>query len=228
MSVIGIVAAMTLPALINKYDRTVTETRLAKFYSTFNQAILRSLEVNGPYEGWSFFVELEPDDEGNIDQTPINNAFDQYLRPFMNIVNVKEDDCLSKQTDKCKCNYYILADGSAFTFSEHLNRTIWFYPKADWQKCVKSYEAPNGICRFVFSFQPLFKTKDWTYHSNKGLEPFLYKWDGTEEMLLNHTSYGCALSEGEGMPHLSGAYCTALIQRNGWKIPKNYPRRIKY
>ncbi len=26
----------------------------------------------------------------------------------------------------------------------------------------------------------------------------------------------------------AAAYCTALIQYHGWKIPKNYPKTIKY
>ena len=39
LGIIGVVAAMTLPVLIqNNINRTV-ETRLAKFYSVFNQAL---------------------------------------------------------------------------------------------------------------------------------------------------------------------------------------------
>lgn len=45
LGIIGVVAAMTLPALIQSYANTVVETRLAKFYSTINQAIARA-EVN--------------------------------------------------------------------------------------------------------------------------------------------------------------------------------------
>ena len=42
LGIIGVVAAMTLPALIQSYANTVVETRLAKFYSTINQAIARA------------------------------------------------------------------------------------------------------------------------------------------------------------------------------------------
>ena len=55
LGIIAVVAAMTLPALIQKYNIQVTEVRLKKFYSIFNQAILQSTLKNGPYEGWNYW-----------------------------------------------------------------------------------------------------------------------------------------------------------------------------
>lgn len=40
LGIIGVVAAMTLPALIQKNNNKVVETRLKKFYSAINQAIM--------------------------------------------------------------------------------------------------------------------------------------------------------------------------------------------
>lgn len=39
LGIIGIVAAMTLPALINKYQQKQTITQLQKVYSVLNQAL---------------------------------------------------------------------------------------------------------------------------------------------------------------------------------------------
>ena len=61
----------------------------------------------------------------------------------------------------------------------------------------------------------------WKYLLNKGLEPSLHRWDGNLETLFNSERYGCN-------PGLSGSYCTAIIALNSWKIPDNYPRKIKY
>ena len=47
LGIIGVVAAMTLPSVINKYRRNVVETRLAKFYSIMNQALARSKSEKG-------------------------------------------------------------------------------------------------------------------------------------------------------------------------------------
>lgn len=72
---------------------------------------------------------------------------------------------------------------------------------------------------FVFFPKYSFNLSD-----KKGMEPFLYKWDGDENSLYTDSTYGCNNNSNNG----SGAYCTAIIQRNGWKIPKNYPRRISF
>ena len=224
LGIIGIVAAMTLPALINNYNTKLTETRLKKFYSIFNQAILRSVNDNGPFEGWDYWVDEWNGNGLQIpNQSKINNAFEKYLRPYMNIVAVKKGKCAASApaSNGGKCYYYFLADGSAFTFSEHLSRTIWFYPKGDWERCEKANSNIKGRCCFTFLFQPFYDKDldEWKYHLNKGLEPFMVSWDGTEDMLINDPSYGCAVN---------GIYCTALIQQNGWRVPKNYPHKIKY
>lgn len=47
LGIIGIVAAMTLPALVAKYQKNVTSNRLKKIYSTLSQALNRSQVDNG-------------------------------------------------------------------------------------------------------------------------------------------------------------------------------------
>ena len=61
---------------------------------------------------------------------------------------------------------------------------------------------------------------DWKYHVNKGVEPYKYNWDGTANNLYNDHLHGCKTG--------NGAFCTALIQYNGWKIPKDYPYKVSY
>ena len=42
LGIIGVVAALTIPTLMANQRKKVVETRLAKFYSSINQAIVRS------------------------------------------------------------------------------------------------------------------------------------------------------------------------------------------
>ena len=55
LAVIGVVAALTIPNLVQSYKKRVVETRLARFYSMINQALKMSEVDNGPkeYYGWS-------------------------------------------------------------------------------------------------------------------------------------------------------------------------------
>ena len=54
LGIIGIVAAMTLPDLIQKYQKQETSARLKKFYTTMNQAIMMSEIDNGDMRYWDF------------------------------------------------------------------------------------------------------------------------------------------------------------------------------
>lgn len=82
---------MTLPALILKHNKQITETILKKFYTTFNQAILMSISENGPVEYWDYHVTNMKDDDGQpinmVDD--IDAAFQKYLAPYMKIVEKK-------------------------------------------------------------------------------------------------------------------------------------------
>ena len=219
LGIIGVVAAITMPALIQNYTHSVAETRLKKFYSDMNQAILQSIVDNGEVESWSYFNNDITDDEGNkVNQSDKNDeSFQKYLAPYLKITHKKD----AEDADRNKIILYFLADGSAFSFAQHENRDISFYPKNP-EKCIQKKENSGGTCRFVFEFYPINKSPDWKYLYKKGMEPFLYQWDGNEETLYNDSRRGC---NGEGR---LGSYCTAIIQRNGWKIPKNYPRRISF
>ena len=47
LAIIGVVAALTIPSVIQNYTYRMTESKLAKFYSLMNQAILMSKIDNG-------------------------------------------------------------------------------------------------------------------------------------------------------------------------------------
>ena len=52
LGIIGVVAAMTMPALIEHHQKSVISSRLKKFYSSINQAIKLSEVDNGSSEYW--------------------------------------------------------------------------------------------------------------------------------------------------------------------------------
>lgn len=224
LGIIGVVAAMTMPALIANYNNHITEVRLKKFYSIFNQAIQQSVAENGDTSTWDYWFNGEYDNEKN--ETPedysgvLNEKFDRYIAPYMKIVDKK----VVNSPKLYKMQLYYLADGSAFGYPLIHNREIYFYPK-NAIRCIeniKTIEDNGAICHFAFEFYPNNTNPDWKYLYRKGLEPFLYQWDGDVEKLKTGALYSC------NNLNKSGAYCTALIAYNGWKIPKDFPVKIKY
>ena len=105
-------------------------------------------------------------------------------------------------------------DGSCVLIS---SASIIFYPDAKYYEAM--VEEENGM----HQDKNLAGTKffDFEWNPKKGIEPYTSGWDGTRNNLLNSNSLGCKKEVTN-----ERAYCTKLIQMNGWKIPKDYPLRF--
>ncbi len=70
LAIIGVVAAMTIPSLVQKYNERVKVTQLKKVYSVLSNAYNLSVVEYGTPENWGVSVTTnEVDDEGNITVT---------------------------------------------------------------------------------------------------------------------------------------------------------------
>ena len=212
LGIIGVVAALTIPTLVQNYRQHVVETRLQKFYTTFNQAITMAEAQYGDKKEWYYDASgVELDKDGNpIEATSkVDQWFNKYLSQFITI---------KKKVDKTGYVLYYLPDGSAFSLGvagQPSLRDMRFYP-GDPERCTGERILTSGTCAFAFEYYPISTSPAWKFLYNKGLEPTKFNWDGNVNFLYNNCQQG------------SGSYCTALIQYNGWKIPKDYPRRVRY
>lgn len=77
IGVIGVVSAITIPTLIDKYKEHVTVNKVKKLYSMFSQAVLMSINNNGYPNEWN--VE-------NADTAQQNTNFANYIKPYLKIV----------------------------------------------------------------------------------------------------------------------------------------------
>ena len=207
LAIIGVVAAMTIPTLIAKYDKKFTETSLIKFHSIMNNAIQLSSIDNGPSSAWAH-VNSEKDEDGNYlyDKYLENDAFaEKYLLPYLKIVDKKQtkwgnDDII----------LYYFADGSSFAFTTHSSKDVYFFPK-NGENCLAKGTAIAGKCAFAFKLSSEFD----------GLKVYAYSWDGVRDSLFS-------AGAGMGCKNNGGMYCTKLIEINNWKIPEDYPVEISY
>ena len=210
LGIIGVVASLTMPSLIQSNRRQVVEVRLQKFYSTINQAITMSEADNGNKADW---VSADTDD-----------FFNTYLKKYLSYI--KYDNKRVGTGNDYRLLY--LSDGSAFLFDiygtwdsagNQTSKTngghFIFCPNS--KDCIDGVDYGKwGKKQFVFAFWPNDSAGCFLYHINKGVESYLNAWDGDEESLYTQSNYGCN-------PEARNFYCTAIIQHNGWKIPKDYP-----
>lgn len=220
LGIIGVVAVLTLPALIQRNRVTTVETRLKKFYSSINQAIQMAEVKYGDKENWA---PKDTDEFWNV-----------YIKPYLkytDVENVTVADSLGAKQYLVK-----LPDGSGFVMD------IYFAVRANGEIsqqthgghfifCPQVKDCKGGLDytimgkkQFLFGYWPKDENlveKDgrftMKYHKGKGVEPYMAHWDGREESLTDVDHYGCKAGSA------TAAFCTALIQHNGWHIPKNYP-----
>jgi len=114
LGIIGVVAAMTLPTLINNYRKQETIAKLKKVYSVLGQASLLAQAEYGETSGWVL-------DSGKS-RAKSKNFSEKYLIPYLKVVKKCEDYSTSD------CNYPIYKlNGQRYSVNDFNNWTYRFY-----------------------------------------------------------------------------------------------------
>ena len=147
LAVVGVVASMTIPTLINKHREQVTVAKVKKFYSTMSNAYLLSVKDNGYANEWDVDKALN---------STTANQIAGYLKPYLKIIKDcgTSSGCLNYKNNEIKFlngnnyngNYdvnnadykVILSDGS-YVWWQRVNST------SDW--CTTS----NNVCMLVYT-----------------------------------------------------------------------------
>jgi len=194
LGIIGVVAAMTIPTLISKYQDKVTIAQLKETYSIFTQAVKMAENEYGEAEGWGI---TQRDEAGA-------NIVAEKLKPFLKITldcgttEYGRKKCLSGSTYKvCNLNNISCGTGTAAYYLALNNGAV-----------VSLHAGENGSTGIIFYVQVdtngMAKPNRWgydyyefTYFEGKGLMPSgnpqisgnSYK---TTCMNTKQTGFGCA------------------------------------
>jgi type II secretory pathway pseudopilin PulG len=230
IGIIGVVAALTIPTLMRKYEKSVIEKNLAKTYSELQNVIRRSEADNGSFEGWDYSLYY-------------TTFVDTYFKPYMQL-----DMCMYyghwNSYDPKLCfnqNYGIWLNGKTGTketggidvitpkYKTKDGRYIAILSNFDTLRNIKNIYITvdvNGSAGKSILGQDVFRLILSSYNSSssKGLQfgnlPYSgggnYRWS-TEELRKS-----CYLKTGGSQRY----DCGLLIQRNGWKFPSDYPFAI--
>lgn len=222
LGIIGVVAALTIPALIGNYEKVVTVNRLKKAYSLFQQSInmayvkygIESFTVHCTFNphyscgsistDYNLLIEaLEPQDCNAKD-------FDNYITTIK-----KELNGYTYNAEKKYC--HVLKDGTVFFFtgSTYIVDTngikkpnkfgrdlfVYFY--------VSSYFSTSNEPSDGYGFSAGYPLGEYEYRS--GMKPGLYPSGYT-----NVPSVWNKCDKGTGN-------CTFKIMEDGWQIKDDYP-----
>ena len=104
LGIIGIVAALTLPTLIEKHREQVTVAKVKKFYSTINQALQFAINENGTIDQWNY-----------AEANKQSNKFFDYFRPYLKITK----DCGSRSGCIGEGRYFTLNNSTSMNYDTH-------------------------------------------------------------------------------------------------------------
>lgn len=212
LGIIGIVAAMTLPALMSKYRENVAMNKIKKFYSTMTQAQLRSIADNGEVDSWDWVPN-----GGENNNEIVMNWFNKYWGKYLNNIRVIDRKILRENELIDGGITFILGDGSVANIAGFSGGYIHISYFTDYKKFMDE-TAIEGKDQFLFGFAAQGKS------INKCLMRFdAYACDVSDENYLKNNSWGGCYKENTAKGH---PYCTRLLQLNGWKTPKDYPYKF--
>ena len=230
LGIIGIVAAMTIPQMMQGYRKKVVETELQKAVSMLNQAIMLSSVYNNTPDNWGI-------------ANGATDTFELYIKPYIDVATECENKAIGDPKNIC-CNYvygftgtnafhtgrkYILKNGIAISFSSGV--TLGTSPRRGvffvfLETGAHKYILGKNVFPFNLIVQDNKKylvtgTRDYPSHATfcSGLK--------TRAQMIDMCENGTGNSSGGGKEgYVTGITCTAMIECNNWKIPDDYPIRF--
>ena len=199
LTIIGVVAALTVPIIINNYKKLVTVNRLKSSYTIFAQAIQQSENDNGSYKTW------------DISRPSI--IAEKYINPYLKGIskasayNVK---ALHFDTShlywSTQVPIYNMSNGITYQINKGIGTTAnYISVLID----INGKRRPNRMGKDVF----IYMIRD------RGLSGLC----GITRTSNLDNYYSACSKVNKGTNSYSGGCCGGLIMLDGWKINDDYP-----
>ena len=203
LGVIGVVAAMTMPSVINHYQKQATVNKLKKFYTNMNQVMTLAKTDNGDFSTWNYVDSEE--------------FYNNYIKPYI------------KNVDKVQTGIHIYGDfagGVKFIFADGTFAILSVSTKIKYQ----NFNTGSSVC--IIYYPKNFKYTDGhdniKYPTH---ERFYFIVNSNGNVIPPHMSNSrdinktnCKNNTGNGKFGDNGhTDCATLIYKDGWKISDDYP-----
>lgn len=226
LGIIGIVAALTLPNLIEEHQKKETSVKLQKMYSTLNQVIQKySADNETPID--NFNTSLSEKD-----------FMEEYFAPYLHIVKrcSTVEECWGTNSPKTLDGKtvitpkysIILSSGEIIGLSKHYGMIIYYD--------INGAKGYNKSGRDIFNFYLIGEKQDITCgvtnfqnYMKSGLHPgghvdcYMPFDRFTIKQLLGTSGERFCNKNAPRLTGYEGDACAAVIMLNNWQIPKEYP-----
>lgn len=196
LTIIAVIAVITIPVISGNYRREEASSRIKKFYAMLNNAATRS-KADG--KDWADWAETGSN-ASDVSFETVNNFSQTYLLPYINYNKVS-----GVENPKHSFLYVYLDDGTYFI----LHKGACLHFRID----VNGMKKPNKAGRDIFGF--LFCSDSVTgYKGGTGrVIPYMSKNITTRDSALNI----CKNDANQ---------CSGLLWFDNWEFKKDYPYNI--
>ena len=223
LGIIGIVAAMTLPALVGNYQKKQTVTQLQKVYTVLNQAFRQSEADNASSLYWDTSKGSKV-------------YFDTYWKPYLKVLRYctgasGESDCnynVSQpwyRANGLKDAYWVVNDGSRTTFVLSDGTFVSILAYSGYGSTEGSSNADGSIVGITTGTDPrIIVDLNASKTPNKfGRDTFLLqRVAGKGVMPYGYNEDDDTVNDNCSKTG-SGFMCAAKLMREGWDMKDDYP-----
>ncbi len=215
LTIIGIIAALTMPNLITKYQKHSTLQQFKKIYSVLMNAYQLSVRENGsPTEWYGFNTNPLPNGESSE-----SKVMASYFLPYLKIAKnceASRGECFASKIyaknkkdtsymDMCAKYNVVLDDGTSLAFCDNSN---YWTIMADLNGAKK---GPNTLGNDIFLFA-------LDYRKNGEFIPYNFFYYSRNGMVSTGND-ACSLNDRS----TAGMCCSALIVIDGLQMKNDYP-----
>lgn len=207
LGIIGVIAALTMPSLIQNYKKKEYSTRLKRFYSTMSQAVKLSEIDNDTVLNWDY--------ANNLDKEltePTEKFLKKYILPYIKQYELSDNENLDiGPLAEYKLISVKFSDGSIAYFKNGNCLDIYYD--------VNGKNPPNQQGRDIYTFA-LTMSGDYTYLKNAG-KTFI-AWGSYTNIKEKYENYDFQINACK----TDSFACARALQMNNWEYPKDYPYKL--
>jgi len=206
LAIIGVVAALTIPAVVTKVAKDQYVTGLKKAYNTLKSVEREAIQEHGPMENWTWSTGYDPIAD-----------FEKYFLPHFDVLknckSTTEKGCFAEGLtylngdtlgDFNGARYYriVTSDGMSWAYiNTNTGGTNPLESRGAFYVDVNGLKGPNRYGRDMFYF--------YVFPSNLGIKPQgSYEPDGTTPISTSDVDSHCNTSS-------YGGYCAAKVLSEG-------------
>ncbi len=218
LTIIGVIAVLTIPNLIAKKERAEIPVKVKKAYSALYNSLSASQADNGSFSDWDY-------------STKITDAewAERYLLPYLKVAK----NCGTQQG--CRANTYTQNSGTNavvpyyytpyYSFVLDDGTTVMLHnsgyasnPELNYYLIgvdINGMKAPNKAGYDLFFFVSI-------KNSNVVFEPYTWHYNPLSYSKCNHNELLNGINSYEGCAR-QGYACAALLMCDGWQMKDDYP-----